>query len=167
MLSCIYASYNAEIRKYLWNSLLQPGYNIPWMAIGDYNIVRSQDEKVGGLPVDANAISSFNDMINQVGFLDGGFTGSQCTWSNNRLGRHKILQRLERELINTPWSSNFLTSISHLHRNCSDHALLLVIVSQPNILSSAFRYLNVWERHHDFLQMVEDCWAHLRMVDLW
>lgn len=41
ILSCIYASYNVEIRKQLWNSLLQPGYTIPWMEIGDYNVVRS------------------------------------------------------------------------------------------------------------------------------
>lgn len=41
ILTCICASYNAEVRKQLWNSLLQPSYDKPWMATGDYNVVRT------------------------------------------------------------------------------------------------------------------------------
>lgn len=70
VLSCIYANHNSEVRKELWNSLLQPSYNQPWMEKEDFNVLRSQKEKVGGLPVDANALFAFNNMISQVGFLD-------------------------------------------------------------------------------------------------
>lgn len=62
-------------------------------------------------------------------------------------------------LINHQWSSSFIAFIAHLHRNCSDHEPQLVCVSKPNELSSTFRYINVWEKHHDFLKVVEECWA--------
>src|SRR4051812_12782379 len=39
VVTCIYASYKADVRKQLWDSLLQPGHNGPWMAIGDFNVV--------------------------------------------------------------------------------------------------------------------------------
>lgn len=159
ILTCVYASCSPEIRKQLWSSLLQPGYNQPWMAIWDFNVVRSQDEKVGGMPVDTNAISTFNDMINQVGFLDGGFPGFKFTWRNNRIGSNKILQRLDMGLINTCWGSSFTTSITHLHRICSYRAPLLVKVSKPNTSGYAFRYINVWEKHHSFKKVVEECLA--------
>lgn len=84
---------------------------------------------------------------------------SYTSWSNNRLGRHKILQRLDRSLINIAWASKLNTSISHLHRNCSDHAPLLVNIKDRRPTGSAFRYINVWANNHTFLQEVASCWT--------
>lgn len=65
-------------------------------------------------------------------------------------------------LSNSQWSSTYIKSIAHLHRNCSNHAPLLVSVSNPNASGYAFRHLNVWEKHHGFMKIVENCWAQPR-----
>lgn len=88
-------------------------------------MVCNQEEKLGGKPINLNA-TEFNTVINQVGLIDGGYSGSKYTWSNNRVGRARIMGRLDRVLYNSTWLSFCNTNVSHLHRTNSDHAPLLI-----------------------------------------
>src|SRR5436190_2406426 len=97
-------------------------------------------------------------MMSSCNLTDGGFSGSKFTWCNNRIGRHRILQRLDRGLLSPEWVAKFSTTIAHLHRTCSDHAPLLVTAHTPNATGSCFRFLNVWTRHANFLKVVEENW---------
>lgn len=113
------------------------------MVMGDFNVVSSQDEKVGGLPVNLNNVAYFNNMIAHALLTDGGYLGSKFTWSNNRLGNKRILQRLDRVLLSAEWMTEFQISVTHLNRHCSDHAPLLLNVSDTNFKGSTFIFLNV------------------------
>lgn len=70
------------------------------MATGDFNSVTSQDEKIGGSSMTIQETCEFNDMFFQIGLIDTGFFGNRFTWTNNRIGKNRILERLDRALIN-------------------------------------------------------------------
>lgn len=124
----IYASFDPIRRKDLWRELSQHNQVCPWQVFGDFNIVSSQDEKLGGNPITFQEVYEFNQMIETNGLSDAGYTGNKFTWSNSRAGNAKILERMDRLLFSTNWMSSFITKVSHLDRNCSDHVPLLTDV---------------------------------------
>lgn len=128
------------------------------MVVGDFNIVTRLEEKTGGNPLNTNDVTNFTSMISHCGLSDGGFNGSRFTWSNNRLGRGKILERLDRALLNCQWIDIFLTSVIHLHRACSDHSPVIISFGPTESMGSSFRFLNVCARHHSFKNMVQNFW---------
>lgn len=66
--------------------------NDPWMVAGDFNVVASLDERVGGSRPRIGDIDEFNVALQNSGLSAVDFDGSQFTWTNGRLW-----QRLLRE----------------------------------------------------------------------
>lgn len=132
----------AKKRRLLWSDLINTSYNGSWMVAGDFNVVWSQEEKLGENSDNFTDVNDFNDMITRLSLLDGDFSGSKFTWSNNRLGRACILQRLDRALINSNWLVSFNTTINLLNRACSDHSHLLTRFATADTKGSCFRFLN-------------------------
>lgn len=97
-------------------------------------------------------------MILSNGLTDAGFPCNKFTWTNNRLGPAKIVGRLDRDLINTKLITSLVAKVSHLSRNCSDHAPLLIDVFAPVSKKSAFRFINAWTRHNGFMDLVKEAW---------
>lgn len=125
--SFIYASCLKRIRQDLWRHLSDiqqeaTGSATLWLLARDFNIIADINEKQGGRNVDLLGMQEFQDFINQNGFIDDGFHGSPFTWCNNRSGRERIWERLDRVMFNFDFQSLFPNSIvSHLTRICSDH----------------------------------------------
>lgn len=84
--SFIHASCDGNIRQCLWAELCNCNFNCPWLVVGDFNIVRSHEEKIQGNPIKLAEVNDFNNMIASTGLVDGGFSGNKFTWCNNRLG---------------------------------------------------------------------------------
>lgn len=55
-----------------------------------------------------NSYTWFNAMIDDIQMEDIGYKGQMHTWSNNRRGVERILERLDRVLGNRLWCSNYL-----------------------------------------------------------
>ncbi|XVF70808.1 hypothetical protein PTKIN_Ptkin11bG0191400 [Pterospermum kingtungense] len=55
----------------------------PWILGGDFNIVRSEEEKIG-LTYNMVAMSNFSSFIESVGLVDLPLSGGRFTWSSNR-----------------------------------------------------------------------------------
>lgn len=55
--------------------------------------------KKRGRPVSYSEVRDFKEMIAKTGFIDGGFSENRFTWCN-RLGKDKILERIDRSLYN-------------------------------------------------------------------
>lgn len=82
------------------------------------------------------------------------FDGQPYTWTNG-----SIWQRLDRVLTNSAWADLFdTTKVSHLVRGRSDHAPLLVKCGVTAPRKASFRFLNVWQHHSGFDQVVRDAW---------
>lgn len=158
-LTCVYASCDGGIRRELWQDLTNTNTDLPWIISGDFNVVSTQEEKIGGSPINHNDVGEFNSMIDNIGLLDGGYTGRKFTWCNNRMGSSRILERLDRVLYNSAWNSSFNTKVAHLSRTCSDHAPLNVKISLPMSTGSAFRFLNVWSTHPLCMAVIQEEWS--------
>lgn len=75
----------------------------PWLAVGDFNDIVSNREKVGGRPKEQRKIDGFNRLLDDLALGDVGFKGNMFTWSNNRGGTERIAERLDRALANEEW----------------------------------------------------------------
>ncbi|XP_077253652.1 uncharacterized protein LOC143892704 [Tasmannia lanceolata] len=98
----VYASNNAVERRILWDNMnnLATGIHRPWIALGDFNVIRFSDERWGGRdPIQAD-IQDFNCCIDTLSLTDVRSIWHFLTWNNNsRMGNLK-LRRLDRALVN-------------------------------------------------------------------
>lgn len=160
IIKCVYASCDSTKRRILWNDLSYAVPSCPWLIAGNFNIVCSQEEKLGGNPINIQDVHDFTHMLSMPGLSDAGYSGKYYTSSNNRVGKARILQRLDIVLLNTDWISSFVTCVTHLSKTCSDipRYPLLIDVAVPNISASNFMFLNVWTKHHKFPQILKEAW---------
>ena len=75
--------------------------SLPWVLLGDFNEMISEDEKMGGLPLNRNRISAFRNCMDKCGLMDLGFQGPRFTWTNkSSVWKYNIKERLDRQLGN-------------------------------------------------------------------
>lgn len=126
--SVIYNSNSIHNQRLLWMELSgMSSLNFPWIIMGDFNAMVSQDEHRGGSHYNYNRKALlFTDFITSNNLLDVNFVGSPYTWCNNKQGLARHWARLDRCLVNLIWSDNFDTClVKHLPRFLSDHSPML------------------------------------------
>ena len=90
---------------------LVPKINGAWVIAGDFNLVRSSDDKNNDR-FDHNLASHFNDTINSLALLELPLLDRLFTWSSRR--NSPTLARLDRVFFNNSMSTTFPNS-SHFH----------------------------------------------------
>ncbi|KAL2924062.1 hypothetical protein RDABS01_015553, partial [Bienertia sinuspersici] len=162
-LSCIYASTKFRSRLATWDELcLVASYvNSPWLVMGDFNEVVSQNEKFGGRPVKLNRSSAFSDCLNDCGLIDLEFSGNKFTWTNKRKKR-PIMERLDRVVANASFLQTFPNcSVKHLLRLNSDHCPLLttcIPAQSSSEFKKSFKLELAWYSDLSFVPLVENAW---------
>ena len=125
LLTTVYAPPQFHKRKLFWECLqnLARHISLPWVLLGDFNDMISDDEKLGGLPVNRTRISAFRNYMDNCGLMDLGFHGPSFTWTNKSPCWQTIIkERLDRGLGNAEWATLFPSAeIHHLPRVKSDH----------------------------------------------
>ena len=157
IISAVYAKCNRIGRRRLWEALEQfsTSITLPWIAVGDYNVISSAEERIGGSAPNIRDLEEFNSALNRSGLFPVQFDGSAYTWTNGRMW-----QRLDRAVVNSVWLSDIeMTRVAHLQRGRSDHCPLLVRGGSTATRRSSFRFLNVWRGHSNFQQTVRSAWA--------
>jgi hypothetical protein len=136
-------------------------FNGAWLCIGDFNMILSQQDKMGGLPYTSSSTDYFHNFVNSFGLIDLGFTGTPYTWSNHRDGRNLIRQRLDRGLASSQWVHLFPSfSILHLPTSTSDHhPLLLDTAHSEASLFRPFKFEEFWTHHPDCFSTVNLAWS--------
>ena len=62
--------------------------------------------------------------------------------------------------MNRDWAEGYdLSHVSHLSRGRSDHAPLVITANNGRKGKSSFKFLNVWQRHSGFMEVVRQGWA--------
>ncbi|XP_060202878.1 uncharacterized protein LOC132631306 [Lycium barbarum] len=141
----VYAKCDENLRVVLWDELRDSAGRIngPWGVVGDFNVSTSPKEKVGG---------------SHIGWW---FLWAPFTWSDNRDPPNTIWKRLDRLAYNEEWFDLFGgTTVTHLSRTCSDHAPLLIKCGIPvNDHISYFKFLKMWVKHEDHLNIIQQSWS--------
>ncbi|KAF6143324.1 hypothetical protein GIB67_039107 [Kingdonia uniflora] len=92
----------------LWKDLSVLGSsNLPWLVVGDFNVVLRGEEQRGGRGVRWNASAEFLDFLNSSSLLEVNSSGSEFTWCNGQMGNKRILSKLDKMLCNQAWSNLF------------------------------------------------------------
>ncbi|OIT19367.1 hypothetical protein A4A49_42072, partial [Nicotiana attenuata] len=161
-LTIIYAKYKIALRRPLWDALRTKALatSTPWCVTGDFNVITSIEEKIGGIPYHINKSLELISMIEDCGLTDLGYYGPRCTWSNGRGPCSIVWKRLDRGLVNDSWlASNPATTITHLASVGSDHSPLLMELNvRTNNSIKYFKFLNCWTENDSFLPLVQEVW---------
>ena len=163
LLTAVYASSNFNKRKIFWDYLqnLVAIVSLPWVLLGDFNDMLSDDEKMGGLPVNRHRITTFRNCMDKYGLMDLGFQGPRFTWTTKSpIWQNIIKEQLDRRLGNVEWKLLFPTAEIHdLPRVKSDHCPILLITNPLEPKSpKPFRFEQMWLTDPTFLSLVEDSW---------
>ncbi|KAH0666513.1 hypothetical protein KY285_027719 [Solanum tuberosum] len=163
LVSAVYAKCSAIERFSLWDEIfiISQEYVVPWMIGGDFNVILSEEEKIGGLPVYPQEYEYFAECLNASGLADISFSGNPFTWWNSRVDGECIFKRLDRVVVNNLFLDLYGNLwVQHLARTGSDHAPLQLTcgASKGNIVKP-FRFLKFWTEREDFKKVVEQNWV--------
>ncbi|KAF5455805.1 hypothetical protein F2P56_025342, partial [Juglans regia] len=128
-------------------------HQLPWMVMGDFNIIRNDSERRGGQPRLALAMEEFNDWVGACGLLDMPFCGNSFSWCNGHSGRSRQWARLDRCFLNTAALDIFPDAkLEYLSRTSSDHAPMSIFLENQFVSYGypSFKFQQMWWNKHVF-----------------
>ncbi|XP_073294463.1 uncharacterized protein [Primulina huaijiensis] len=145
-------------KRMLWNELSDFGsnYHVPWMLLGDFNNVLSQEEKQGGLQVKNYEIKDFATCVNDNDLSDLNYIGCFYTWLSPN-----VCSKLDRVLVNNHWVSSNLNGLAEfLAPGCvSDHTFSVVTFFENAAPKKRpFKFFNMWALSDKFEPLVQNKW---------
>lgn len=147
LLTCFYGSPKHDMKLEVMGNLENIAHRInlnsmPWLVIGDLNIILNSEEKEGGLPFNRTKMNHILNLIQRTGLEDLGYKRNIFTWSNNRQGMANIKQRLDRAMANAQWNIEFKeASLGNLVAIGSDHGPICLSLQPVFIpLSHCFKF---------------------------
>jgi len=72
---------------------------LPWIVGGDFNMIKTMEEKKGGIRRPDQNMELFNEMITDQRLVDIPTINGVYTWNNRRGGKNQIASRLDRFLV--------------------------------------------------------------------
>ncbi|XP_019256569.1 PREDICTED: uncharacterized protein LOC109235000 [Nicotiana attenuata] len=153
----VYGLHSVEDRRILWNEQtslhsIQQG---PWLIMGDYNTIRSGEDRPLGNLVQQMEIRDFNDLIESTGLTKMKTSGRRFTWTNGH-----TYSRFDRALINAEW----MLAMPHLEvwvmdPHCSDHSSRSITLEEDeDHRPKPFKFLNHLAEHDEFVKIVSEAW---------
>ncbi|KAF9607788.1 hypothetical protein IFM89_000686 [Coptis chinensis] len=141
-MSFVHASSSYGLRRELWQDLSQlRTNNEAWAVIGDFNIVNSVVERKGGCRPCLTAMNEFNSFIHSNALIDSTTLGYKFSWCNKRWGSRRMLQKLDRMLVNQEWQQGnvgWRSKILHVFFDPITALLWAGTLASPNPTTSLF-----------------------------
>jgi hypothetical protein len=157
-LVCVYGPCQGQERdnfvSWLYNLHIPAEDN--WIILGDFNFVRSQDNrnKPGG---DINDMFLFNEIIGHLGLLELPIKGRAYTWSN--MQKDPLLEQLDWFFTSANWISDYPnTMVLPLAKIGSDHVPCVLNVDTNIPKAAIFRFDNYWVNMPGFMECVQKSW---------
>ena len=149
-------------KKKAWENLmaLLESYPGPWMCMGDFNYVISEDEVLGGRKGCSSATNYLKELIFEFGAIDLGFSRSKFTWAKGTWGNASINRTLDRGIANMSWRLAYPgATIVHLGAIKSNHAPILLDTNpRSNFAHRPFRFEVTWLRDDRCHEIIESAW---------
>ncbi|KAF6156454.1 hypothetical protein GIB67_001497 [Kingdonia uniflora] len=168
VISAIHGLAYISARRALWTDMESiTNLNLPWLAIVDFNCIRSWDERSGGTGPLPCSITYFNYCIDACSLTESFSSGPKYSWCNNQKGRARILKRLDRALYNNAWISKFDGwSCKYLPKDISDHSALVGSTQCiPKSSNIPFRFLTGWVTVSSFRDLAINSWSESLLGD--
>ncbi|KAL2246037.1 UNVERIFIED_CONTAM: hypothetical protein Sindi_2871900 [Sesamum indicum] len=115
-ISFTYGLYSVVNRRSMWEKLFDLGQapSMPWLIMGDFNCVKSPEEKQLGVAPTWYELKDFVDCYVALGLLDAPTMGCYYTWYSNNES-NPVWCKLDRVLYNNEWLEadhpNFLVTV--------------------------------------------------------
>ncbi|KAL0912002.1 hypothetical protein M5K25_017943 [Dendrobium thyrsiflorum] len=162
LVATVYESNDCYKRRSLWRCLeMYLGNNIPTIISGDFNCILSQEDKRSGKKFSLS--QGAQDMLafmRNYDFHDVGVVGPRYTWCNNKSGRARVLERLDRCILNSVALGRVkLAVVRHLTRVASDHCpVMLKVFSDELRRHRVVRFEDVWLTYPASFSIVYNSW---------
>ncbi|XP_074305042.1 uncharacterized protein LOC141639968 [Silene latifolia] len=159
-LSVVYGSNSPGVRLDLWNSMSAFASQVgPWVAMGDFNVVRYFHEKISDYPPTLSDVAEFNYCLLDCDLDDMQGTGSDFNWFNKRDVASRVYSKLDRVLVNSDWMQTFTqSSAQFLPLGISYHCPAVLTFHNDPIPKKQFHFMNCWASHPDFSAIVARAW---------
>uniref|UniRef100_A0A803QGA2 Reverse transcriptase domain-containing protein n=1 Tax=Cannabis sativa TaxID=3483 RepID=A0A803QGA2_CANSA len=161
-----YGEPNVSKRRLTWDMLehLRIVYEGPWLVIGDFNEILSQDDKNKSGYRNESQIEDFRSTLELCALHPLHYKGERYTWAKSA-DNESIKERLDWAMVNEAWEDSFsYTSLTHLDYYHSDHRALLVKVKDDTDLQigsnkrKRFRFVNIWIGDEECKSLIKNCW---------
>ncbi|GJZ93861.1 RNA-directed DNA polymerase, eukaryota [Tanacetum coccineum] len=164
----VYAPQELREKKMLWEMLwdylilVLKSWNGDVIIMGDFNEVRTQDERHGSI-FNAHGADAFNLFISSAGLEEVPLDGCKFTWCHKSGSKMSKLDRflIYEGLLN---SCPNISSIT-LDRYLSDHRPILMRESHHDYGPSPFRFFHYWFELEGFDTFVKQTWNDAQVTD--
>ncbi|PKU83841.1 hypothetical protein MA16_Dca027113 [Dendrobium catenatum] len=133
----------------------------PTIIGGDFNgLLTQEDKKEGKNFVFSVGMQDMYSFMSNCGFNEVGIVGLRYTWCNNKEGKARILERLERCIINSgALKAIKVATAKHLARLASDHCpIVLKIFSADFGRNRIIMYEELWATFPESYAIVSRSW---------
>ncbi|XP_059654589.1 uncharacterized protein LOC132301347 [Cornus florida] len=148
-------------RKGLWRCLNLHGQaNVPWVLLGDFNVLLHVNDSFGGALSWTPGMEDFKTCLNKNELEDLRYHGIFHSWTNKSFGCANISRKLDRVLANQAWMAKFPQfECCFKPWGVSDHAPMIMSIGEVSVKRNLpFRFFNFWTQHRDFLSIVSQGW---------
>ncbi|XP_071739306.1 uncharacterized protein [Rutidosis leptorrhynchoides] len=159
----VYGPHKDDEKKKFWDSLqdLMSFDNDEWVIGGDFNEVRSQDERQNSIFIERRA-KLFNNFIEQSHLIEVPLLGKKFTRiSYDGKKFSKLDWFLVSEAFINSWGD---VSTITLDRNSLDHYPLMLRDSNQNFGPKPFKIFNIWLESKEVEQIIIEAW-NLNVTD--
>ena len=157
----VYGNPKFSERRYLWDELsrLHTTSTSPWMCIGDFNEILSQEEKIGLRPHCPNKIHLFKQFVDEAGLMDMEIKGCRFTWMSNPRNGFITKERIDRLLVNWEWRQIYPNAIVTATPPISSDHSPLILTCKPKVGDGGlFKYEMYLEDHEDCHRVIDEGW---------
>ena len=158
----VYAPCDQAGKRILWDELRHLKFSNPnglLCVLGDFNSIRSQDERISSSQRTATTsdISDFNDWISEMELHDIRCLGNSFTWFRPNGSAKSWLDRF---LVSDQWLSMWPNTSQHvLQRDVSDHCPLILKTKLVDWGPKPFRVVDWLLNQKGYHSMVEEAWT--------
>jgi exonuclease III len=140
---------------------LQQFHLVPWLVIGDFNEIVSQNEKFGAVMTRETQMGAFREALQDCALTDLGFRGSLYTWTNCREGVDFTKEQLDRAVANRAWCElNQFSEVWVLVARSSDHKPICLRMGGGDerdvVHSKRFKIEASWMIDEDYRHVVDE-----------
>lgn len=132
-----------------------------WICAGDFNDITHHSKEVGGRRKYQNKLYGLNNMLAELGMNDIGSKGQRFTWTNNRRGSKRVMERLDWVIGNKIWCSKFykIECINELAISFEHSPIGLILCHTDQKSRTQFRFEEMWLEKEYCYQVIKESWC--------